>query len=504
MILYIGLAVAAVLFGTQTAYFVWYPSQLKNDTPERAQAAKKRLASIIATPSLLGNELKISARYRLAQLHLADREYAAAAEQHKIILDILARRSSTDKARPALEADVRRRYADCLEGLGDRYGALSERQRVAQCLASKGANPLALLTSGRLLAQEGRHSEAYENYARALHLIPPRKADARAEVLVEMATASFHAGRPEQAIEAAESALDCNPKPALRILAHSMAGVGYSTQGNITESERHRTTALDLATASGNKEQVAHVLAQLANIERKRGNLAEAIDLARKAGAMTAGAKRQSDLIEAESQRLRGDYPAARQCMQSAQQGKPYAKPSDQRRMQGVFLLGSAWIELEAQEPQTALDFLQQAAALFPEDGKLSVWCQISVVNALTMLGHSEPMQQTLNWVEAKLPEFANDRETQMNAATMRARVAFMQADYARSLSLWEAYLALKPDPVEQPKGWYHIGECHFQMKDWQRAQEAYARSVGFGFDTAYVRKSQQRLTEIQQMPSLI
>ena len=498
--LYFWLVVPLALIRLHPVYFVWYPKRMKTDTPERAQTAKKRLKRIVSTPSLVGGGVKTTARLRLAQLHLLAREYEPAAEQYRLILDMLMKDRRIKAAGWNLEANVHSQFADCLEGLDDHYGAQIERERAAQCLTSKDADAPSLLASGKLLAQTGHYADACENYARALHLISKHDIDLRAEVLVLMALASFGAGRTDQTIEAAEEAIAYNPKPAMRILAHSMAGIGYATQGDIASAERHRITALDLATSSGNKEQVAQALSQLANIERKRGNLQEAIDLARKAGAMTAGSKRQSDMVEAECHRRRGDYPAARASMRAVQQGKPYSTPSAERRSQGISLIGCGWIEIEAGEPQAALDYLQQAAALFPQDVRLSLWCQGGIACAFVMLGQIAPMQQTIQGVEAKLPEFANDRETQMRVATMYARVAFVQADYARSRMHWHACLALMPDPVEQPKIWYNIGECHFQQQDWSRAQEAFDRSVNFGFDTHYVRKSQQRLAEMQQM----
>lgn len=457
------------------------------------ERARRILERAIAAPSLWGERGKVDARFRLAWIYLEAKRFDDAVGQCRTILKC--------QLKPAVEANIRRRLADCLEAAGKLDAAHAERQQAAERVAEAPDDAEKFLSQARMLEEQGRHAEACAACERGLALIPRWNDAARKAAMVKLALSSYNAGRPDVAIQWAEEAIALKPEPLLRMLAHSTAGLAYSTQGNLETAENHRQQAFLLAAAAGNQDNAARFLVQLADVQMKRGKLVQAAEACEQAAGMSFQARRHARMVQAECLRLWGRLEEARETLEHARRAPGLPVPSAERRAQAVLSLGLAWVTAEENQPETALSHLQQAAAELQQDEKLSLPCEATAAWVLALLNRREEVEQKVAQVEARLPQFVHDRATQGLCCGMLARAIFELKDFERSKGYWERYLSLKPDPAFEPIGLYYLGECHRHLGNVAAAQAKFQQAVNAGIDTHHARLAQSRLEE--SSPSL-
>ncbi len=454
------------------------------------ERARRILERVIAAPSLWGERGKVEARFRLSWIYLEAKRCEDAVEQCRAIL--------RHRLKPAIEANVRRRLADCLEAAGKLDEANAERQRAAERVAEAPDDAEKFLSQAQMLEDQGRHAEACEAFERGLALIPRWNDVARKTTMVKLALSAYNAGRPDAAIRWTEAAIALKPEPMLLMLAHSTAGLAYSTQGNLEAAEKHRQQAFLLATAAGNQDSAARFLVQLADVQMKRGKLVQAAEASEQAAGMSFKARRHARMVQAECLRLWGRLDEARETLEQASRAPGLPVPSAERHAQAVISLGLAWVTAEENQPETALNHLQQAAAELQQDEKLSLSCEATAAWVFALLNRPAEMEQKIQVVEARLPQFVHDRATQGLCYGMLARAIFELNDFERSKSYWERYLSLKPDPAFEPIGLYYLGECHRHLGDMETAKAKFQQAVRLGIDTHHTWLAQERLKELK------
>ncbi|MCS6862770.1 MAG: tetratricopeptide repeat protein [Abditibacteriales bacterium] len=455
---------------------------------DRARA-RRILERVVAAPSLWGERGKLEVRFRLAWLYLEEKRFADAIEQCRAILQ--------RRLKPAVEANVRRRLADCLEAAGKVEEAHAERRQAAGLVAAAPDDAEKFLSQAQMLEEQGQHAAACEAYERGLALIPRWNDAARKTMMVKLALCAYHAGRPDAALRWAEEAIALKPDPMMLMLAHSAAGLAYSTQGNLEAAENHRQQAFQLATALGNQDQAAHFLVQLADVQMKRGKLVQAVQACEQAAGLSLKVRRQARMLQAECLRLWGRLAEARETLEQASRAPGLPVPSAERRAQAVIALQLALIAAEENQPQTAFGYLKQATAELQKDEKLSLVHEATAAWILALLNRREEVEQKIAHIEARLPQFVHDRVTQGLCYGLLGQATFDLQDFERSQGYWERYLALQPDPVVEPIGWYHLGECRRHVGDRETAKAKFQQAVNLGIDTHHTRLAQQRLEEL-------
>jgi len=453
------------------------------------ERARRILERAVAAPSLGGERGKVDTRFRLAWIYLEEKRFDDAVAQCRTLLK--------RRLKPAVEANVRRRLAHCLEAAGKLDEAHAERQRAAERVVAAPDDAEKFLSQAQMFEEQGRHAEACEAYERGLALIPRWNDVARKNTMVKLALSSYNAGRPDRALQLAEEAIALKPEPMLLMLAHNVAGLAYSTQGNLEAAENHRQQAFLLAAASGNQDNAARFLVQLAEVQMKRGKFVQAAEASEQAAGMSFNARRHARLVQAECLRLWGRLEEARETLEQASRAPGLPVPSAERRAQAVLSLGLAWIAAEENQPQTALNHLHQAAAELQQDEKLSLHYEATAAWVLALLNRREEGEQKIAQVEARLPQFVHDRATQGLCGGMLARAIFELKDFERSKSYWERYLSLKPDPAFEPIGLYYLGECHRHLGDVETAKAKFQQAVNTGLDTHHTRLARSRVEEI-------
>ena len=215
VILLAGLAGLVIVAVIHRIYFGLIPEwAIKHSKRTDPEPLRLYLEWVVATPSLFGATQKLLAQGALVGIYLQRGRHAEAAAHCREQLATLANaRHVTDFA--ALEADIRRRLADCLEALGQMNEAEDERRRAEACVDRAPDDPLRYVAQGTLLEREHRYAEACTAFEQALSCTPASNRAVRIECMIHLLLACFNAGRPVECLRWAEEAIALGAEGAI-------------------------------------------------------------------------------------------------------------------------------------------------------------------------------------------------------------------------------------------------------------------------------------------------
>jgi tetratricopeptide (TPR) repeat protein len=477
--------------GYEARIHLWLPAlaharRLRGDE----QAVDALFRQIVEAPSLVRGGAKPGALFQLAWRALERGEPKEAEE--------LCRRALALQQTPGFQSLVRQRLADALDALGRDAEALAEREAAARALEHAPDSSGVRLARARELARAGRAEEACEQYQAALDRLPAWNGPRRAQMLVWLALAEYQAGRPEETACHAEEAIALKPGPFVLMTAHSVAGIGYSTQRLLDRAEEHRELAFRLATEAGSEDRAGNYLASLAATQKARGHLVEAMQAAEKAAYMSFKSRRHARLVEADCLWSMGRFDAALTCIEQAQKAKPHPQVSEERRSQATLALARGLIEADAGRPEAALRSLQEAAPGLRDSPKLCLWHDAAMVVVLAMLDRDEEARALIAGIQARSEPFERDVATQERCAAGVGRALLLLGKPEAARPYWLRVLAGPPDPVDRPAGYYYLGECELQMGNEDAAYHAYRSAANLGIETRHARLARTRLKELE------
>ena len=477
----IFLAVAAL----HLLYFVVLPMLLARHKT-RSPRLRRLLEWVVATPSLLGDLIRADARHRLMSLAHMEGRHEQAAEQGFAIL--------RHRHLPAaMAAEVRGRLADALEALGRGDEAREQRRQAESSLQEAVGDRGWHITRGRQLAASRDFAGACRAYEEGLKVAPPGPNEDRALLTLHLANALFMAGRLEDSARRAEEATGLVKDPERLFLAHRQAGAAYSDLGRLDEAEAHKGRAAELAEQLGEPLRRADALADLAEIQRKRGRLPQALAALERVTA-AAGQTRHSELIRFEVLTSWGRYDEALAALDRARRLDPNPTPRSEQLLQGAFDFGRARALLEQGRLDEVPAALAAARAGVRGDAKLTLWCDAAAARLAAAQGRRDEALHALDAIEPRLAAFAQDQNTRAGVLGSLGRAALALGLYDRALGYWRQYLDLPPKPVDLPTAHYHLGECHRGLGDGAAARAAYRVAVDTGIDSPYARLAQSRL----------
>lgn len=466
--------------------FAWLPARAHVAFARGRRAEARALMERVAgTWSVFGRKAKLETRFRLSWMYLADGDAARAADQCREILSI--------RLRPAAEANIHRRLADCLEAGGHQEEAAAERERAIAIVATGGDDTLTAISRAGLLEQQRQYAEAVLAYEQALEKVPASLTRQRAELKVRLALACYQAGRAEDAVRYAREALAEGPGTTMLMIAHGTAGLGLAALGRPGEAQAHREQALDIALRLGNKGAAAQYLVQLAASHLAAGELVRASQQAERAAGLSLESRRPARLLQAECLRAWGRWDEARDTMLQAREAPGPPVPSDARRSAAIIDLGLALVEIEAGRCGAALARVENARESFGADARLVLWSDALRTLALAVHGRHDEARALMDGVLLRLPDLKDDRPTQLTVIGALARAALEIGQMERSRELWREWLAESPDPVWRPQGLYCLGLVEEGLGNTLAAQHLYTEAAA-GVDTYYAARARERL----------
>jgi|GEM_PF-1741720 len=418
----------------------------------------------------------------------------------------------TKRLPPGVEADTRRRLALALDVLERSEEAAEQRHQASAIAMTAPKDYLALMAQGDLLNSQHRHEEACEMYRRALRfLLGTRSRRQRAQVMEKLATAHHQAGHSPDALKWAEASLASDPSASVQRRMRVMAGMACSNQGDLESAEAHFFRVLEASETDAVPEEAIRALAMLADIQRKRGHLAEALAAAKRAAEKYDGPSRAGALVEVECLRDMGRFDEARAVAVRIAQGPQHALPSVARQMKAVCTLTLACVEAAADRPEAALAALRDTREHLKAVNQSSVWPPPPAsresknglhCDALQMRVHAQLGQQEAAWrlwesVENRLSRYADDRTVLMNVYGQFARAAFYLGALAESRASWQHYLDCKPHPLGLLSAHYWLGETHLCLGETDAARDCFRQAAAPGIDSLDARRAAARLNEL-------
>jgi tetratricopeptide (TPR) repeat protein len=475
-------------------YFAFLPQRaIKKYSDSDPERLRRYLKRVLATPSLLGSSMKIVPHTGLVGIYLLGGKHAEAAAHCRAVLTALA--GSRNPGRyGALEADTRRRLADCLEALGQNDEAEEERRLAQEELRLAPADALRHLTKGTLLERQHRYEEAYREHHKALELTPPSNVPVRIDCMMHLVLSAFNAGRPTDCLRWAEEVIALDATGRSLVSAHKMAAVACGNLSRLDESEQHFRKAYDALASAKKTPEMAQTLGSLADCLRKRGKLIEANQTCIKAAAMDPKGRRMSLAVQSQILRAWGRYDEALAIFAGYKDAGQLVIPHHERRVIAVWSLDTARIEAECGRADAAWSHIQEALAVLRKDAKLGLGCEAVCCWVLAVRGLADESQRISSEVEARLGDFELDPKTCRGVLHDLGMAACARGDHHAGIDCWTRYLGLSPDPVHQPTAFYERGECHRQLGQLTEARNDYRAAVAMNLDTHHARLAQQRL----------
>ena len=410
IVLIVAACVPAALGLFHYVYFVFLPVRaIKKYSESNPERLRRYLERVVATPSLLGSGMKIAARGGLVGIYLLRGQHAEAAAHCRAKLESVVKLRNP-KRFGALEADTRRRLADCLDALGQSEDAAEERRRAEEGLDQASADPLRHLTQGTLLERQNRYEEAYAEHQKALELTPPSNVPVRIECMIHLVLAAYNAGRPSDCLGWAEEAIALGATGRFLESAHRMAAVACGNLGRLEESEQHYRQAYDGAASAKNTPEMAQILGSLADCLRKRGKLIEANQTCIKAAALDPKGRRMSLVVQSEILREWGRYDEALATLARHKDAGQIVIPDLERRFGAVVSLDTARVEAECGRADAAWSHIQEALAVLRDDAKLGFKCEAASCWVLAVRGLTDDSRRVSSELEKRLTDFERDR----------------------------------------------------------------------------------------------
>lgn len=492
-ILIICVPIVFLLF--QHLYFVTLPARaIKKYGESDPERLRRYLERVVASPTLTGDAVKLFAHGALVGIYLPRGQHAEAAAHCRAnlkCLEVLRQYTQYN----ALEADTRRRLADCLEALGQVQEAAQERRLAEQGLSEATDDTLRHLTQGTLLERQHRYEEAYAEHLKALELAPVSNVAVRVDCMVHLVLASYNAGRPVDCLRWAEEAIATGATGRHLRSAHRMAGVACGNLGQLEQSEDHTRKAYEAAEQENNKPAMAEILGSLADCLRKRGKLTEAYETSTKAAAMDPKGIRISLAIQSHILREWGRFDEAIAVLGRHLESGQLVIPDLERRIRAVCALDTSRIEAECGRADDAWTHIEEAREILANDAKLGLKCDGAAAWVLAARGLADESQQLAAEVQSRLVEFERDPSVCRGVMFDLGMAACRRGDDQAGIDCWTRYLSLSPDPIYNTTAHFYRGECFLNRRQMAEANSDYRAAVAMGFDNHTTKLAQRRLS---------
>src|SRR5262249_40355908 len=152
----------------------------------------------------------------------------------------------------------------------------------------------------------------------------------------------------------------------------------------------------------------------LADVRRKRGKLTEAYDACAKAAALVPGGVRQALAAQNTVLYAWGRFDEALDAIRRFRAAPGFALPSDERKGQAAAALDMGRVEAEVGRAAGAGEHVQEAVRELGDDAKLGFACDSVAAWVFPLRGLPDDSRRISAQVEARLPEFEQDRNTRL------------------------------------------------------------------------------------------
>jgi tetratricopeptide (TPR) repeat protein len=437
-----------------------------------------------------------SARVKLMQLYTQRSRFADAIAQGR---DLLARYGTLR----SFESHIHLEIATSLDCLGRADEARAERQRAAQSLDIPPVDALGWFVQGRLFGHRQRYDLAIDAYERALKMPSAARQVNLTDARTLLTVACLKAGRFEDAVHCAELALKQENSRSRSFTLTRLAGTALLNLGRVKDQEAYLRRAYELALEAKNNKWIVESLASLANLERSRGNLGTARSMCLEAESLSPESAREAYNVHANICRTEGRFEEALEKLAKASQAAVIEHPKAERHILAIYKLHIVNNRVELGQIDEAWEALREAKAELERDPQLCPWCEALEIRLMALQGAAGESVRRAEKLLCELDVQALGIPVRSHCLVLLGRAFIDATEYQSAIGCFEKFLAETPDRINQPLGYYYLGECRRNLGDLPHALEDFTRATSFAIDSHHARLAARRLRELTNHTSM-
>lgn len=483
----------AVIFIDQI-YFVVLPLRYvrKYEVKDSARVIRY-LERVLATPSLLFLS-KIKARDLLIAQYIFERDYSKGAATCRRALELLEELEGAQYR--MLEAHTRQQLANCLDGEEKFDEANKERKRASKLLENEPGAALRSMTRGKMLTEKMQFDEAYREFEEALRLTPVQNKEERLSCFNSLMTGALNLGKPELCLGWAERMIAEGATRYFLLSAHRMGGAACERLGRIDESEAHFRKAYEFAASENDVMMMSEFQSKQAQCLLLRGRLPEALELSIKAAETDPKGCRIANQIQGWVHLELGKPEVALACLEESKKVGRHVVVAIETQVVAVASLAMARVATECGRTDEAWDLIDEAKSALSSDTQFGLICDGVLSRVLAARGDAHASREISGRVADQLETFASDPMVQQAVCADLGMAAYIRGDYEDGVKHLGQFLALKPPPIYELKGYYRRGECYRLMGMVNEARRDYRAAIELGIDSHAARLAKQQYRE--------
>ena len=314
------IAIGAVTLAARHFCRARYPSE----KAKADRAAVPLLEEEARSRAMDENVRRALAHLRRAHSYLKDGRRADAVEE--------ARQALVHPLPAAREFMLRINLAYCLEASGDHKGAAAAHKAASRSIRPALKAVTRAVVRGSVLWRDGRYTESIAACKRGLELARDLAPANREMLLSILARSCWSAGQVTDAYRYSSQSLQLNPEQAYWSWAYQTRALALTSQGRLDEAEEQWMVAFDDAVESGTVAVASRYLSELAEIQRRRGDVAGALNTCERASALSPNSHRTASLEAFQCCLTLGWFNDARQKLEEAAAASAVVLPAFERR----------------------------------------------------------------------------------------------------------------------------------------------------------------------------
>lgn len=466
-----------------------------SDSGKRAEAIAL-LEKVLRRKALLGDALKIPARFTLGKMYQVDARYREAAEQIETAIA-----SMPEQGRDiGLEAECYLALYDVrlAQGLAeDADAALRRAEAVARIEpTSAGASTLWYEARGKLYELRGRYSDAVAEYRQAMEHAPANTPPvAHATTLLRIGIACYNAARYRESVEACHRVAGLNTSPQMTLMSLSQAVISAAALNELNRAEEYAEQLVMMAQSQG---APGGTLAQ-ANLHFLQGEFDTALAKLNGLTLTQPGDRNIARGIQYEIAMACGEYEEALAFIVECLQEEPFPFPTIQRRSEATFHWARGRAYLELRDADRAWDAIDRATIVLGVEELFGLACEAMAIQADALQDAGDPaLLVRLAELEKQVEQLQAERGDEWTATRdlrdIIGRAAFECGEWEFALRNFQIALAAGLRPVMITRVRYSEGECLRNLGREEEARESYHLAAETGLETLHARLARRRL----------
>ena len=173
-------------------------------------------------------------------------------------------------------------------------------------------------------------------------------------------------------------------------------------------------------------------------------------------------------------------------------------RPRAERHTLAILKLHSVHNRADLSQIDQAWDDLRQAKVELESDPRFGLWCEALGVRLMAIQGARAETAVRAEELLRQLDGQALSLPVRSQCLGLLGRTFIDVGEYKSAIGCFERLLDETPHRINQPMGYYYLGECRRHLGDLPSAIEEFKRATSVGIDCHDSRLAEQRLRELR------